>query len=303
MYFMKIMSMNEGTMNMGHTNAKAAYEGMELLINEMTETGALSDDTYRTGFCDLDELIGGLRKGNIYLVASKAGIGKTDFVLNLIHNITELNNIHTIFFSLKRTLRDMYIKILSMDTMINRDKMIKGDLSPKELNLLKYNPENGNTFCCWKYSIDFYHSYDFVSDNLLEICRTNNEGNLESILVIDDLELTQMNKKSMFENLVEIRSVARELNVPAIVLINVTKDIYFNERNYCHNFFPKELNKIRFLADIFLLLYRDDYYCKESERPGIMDVFVENVHTDSFVGHLDLAYIGTNGKIANIKSV
>src|SRR5437588_365316 len=41
-----------------------------------------------SGFRDLDELLSGLQKGNLIVVAARPGVGKSSFVTNLVRNVT-----------------------------------------------------------------------------------------------------------------------------------------------------------------------------------------------------------------------
>lgn len=59
----------------------------ESMINDILYRESQKAELIKTGYCDFDRIAGGLRKGEVYLLAGCSGIGKTSFVLNLVENI------------------------------------------------------------------------------------------------------------------------------------------------------------------------------------------------------------------------
>ena len=79
-------------------SAWTAFAHIERIINKQEEPGIMS------GFPDLDKMTGGLKRGEMFVVAARPSIGKTALALNIIRNIVMKNNPKTvILFSLEMT--------------------------------------------------------------------------------------------------------------------------------------------------------------------------------------------------------
>jgi hypothetical protein len=71
----------------GRQSARPVSDVIENIIGAMEttyETDDLPTAVMRTGFADLDRLLGGLRPGTLYLVAGEPSVGKTTFTLDLV---------------------------------------------------------------------------------------------------------------------------------------------------------------------------------------------------------------------------
>ena len=60
------------------------------------------------GFRELDEKLRGIAPGEVLQVMARTGVGKTAFVLNVIKNVIEKQNIPILFFSLEQPLAQIY---------------------------------------------------------------------------------------------------------------------------------------------------------------------------------------------------
>lgn len=74
----------------------------EIIQEKMNNPGESAG--YMTGFKEFDELYGGLRPKNLYCIASRAGGGKTSFLVKIAHNTANIIN------------RDKNIKVLYLDS-------------------------------------------------------------------------------------------------------------------------------------------------------------------------------------------
>ena len=60
----------------------------ESILREAMDNRRLMDDSgVKTGYIDLDYMLGGFNRGETYLLAGYPGIGKTTFALNLVEKI------------------------------------------------------------------------------------------------------------------------------------------------------------------------------------------------------------------------
>lgn len=85
--------------------------------------------TVRTGFMDLDALLGGLRPGNLIVVAAQTGIGKSLFLLHLARNAAVGQNFRSLVFSMEMSGGEWTERLLSHESGIPTDRLRVGSNS------------------------------------------------------------------------------------------------------------------------------------------------------------------------------
>ncbi|MGA2926324.1 MAG: replicative DNA helicase, partial [Solirubrobacteraceae bacterium] len=122
------------------------------------------------------------------------------------------------------------------------------------------------------------------------------EGGL-GLIIIDYLQL--MRHEGRVESRVEqvgqisrgLKGLARELNVPVIALSQLSRAV---EQRGAHDKKPilsdlRESGAIEQDADLVMFIYREEYYDKESERPGEADIIIAK-HRNGPVGEVVLTF-------------
>ncbi|MGP4128129.1 MAG: DnaB-like helicase C-terminal domain-containing protein [Candidatus Carsonella ruddii] len=104
------------------------------------------ENFFNTGFKELDNLINGLQKGNLIIIAGRPSIGKTSFSLNLIKNLI-LNNKKIIIYTLEMTRIQIFLRLISIILEVNQNNFKDNnfsDLDFKKISFLikNYNFEN-----------------------------------------------------------------------------------------------------------------------------------------------------------------
>lgn len=83
-----------------------------------------------TGFHDLDAMTSGLRGGEVMVIAARPSMGKTAFLLSIVANtcFRKVDPVPTAFFNLEASAEVMVQRMLCMQTGINMSKMRQGML-------------------------------------------------------------------------------------------------------------------------------------------------------------------------------
>ncbi|MGI6033791.1 MAG: DnaB-like helicase C-terminal domain-containing protein, partial [Coriobacteriales bacterium] len=107
-----------------------------LVVDTFNELQELANSKSRyngvpTGFTDLDDLLGGLRGGDLVILAARPSIGKTALALNIASRTAQLGT-SVAFFSLEMSAQQLVQRILSLETRINGKKMQMGRMSPQD---------------------------------------------------------------------------------------------------------------------------------------------------------------------------
>ncbi len=88
-------------------------------LGELEDRAAADDTAYvRTGFGDLDELTGGLGRGNLVLIAARPGIGKSALVGNIARNVAGRGE-GVAFFSLEMTAAEVAMRLLCAEAGVS----------------------------------------------------------------------------------------------------------------------------------------------------------------------------------------
>lgn len=89
---------------------------------------------FTTGFEKLDEHIGGLDKGAVYVVAADTGVGKTALIMNMAWSAFYKHNIPVLFISTEMSDDEIFFRSISKLSQIEEIKIKKGFLNIEEKN-------------------------------------------------------------------------------------------------------------------------------------------------------------------------
>src|SRR6266550_5798000 len=89
-----------------------------------------------TGFQDLDELLSGLQKGNLIIVAARPGVGKSAFVTNLARNVAVDAGEPVVMFSLEMSRFQIGMRLLCGEARVPWDRVRSGRVATEEWSRL-----------------------------------------------------------------------------------------------------------------------------------------------------------------------
>jgi len=102
------------------------YDRIEQLYSQQVESIGVP-----TGFTDLDDLLGGLQKSDLVIVAGRPGMGKTSWLLSAAHNAA-LTGARVAIFSMEMSNEQIVQRLISSETGINTHKLRLGQLKDRE---------------------------------------------------------------------------------------------------------------------------------------------------------------------------
>ena len=244
-----------------------------------------------TGMRDLDVKINGLNKSDLILLAARPAMGKTAFALNLCLNVAKKYNKTVAMFSLEMSREQLAMRLLSIESFVDGQKMATGKLTEDEWSKL-----------CMA-SAALSQTDIRVDDNpAITVAEMNAKcRRVENLgmVVIDYLQLmngsgygkggdNRVNVVSEISRSLKI--MAKELNVPVVCLSQLSRgpESRTDKRPMLSDL--RESGAIEQDADEVLFLYRDEYYNENSEDKGIAECIVsKNRHGE--VGTVKLQWI------------
>ena len=244
-----------------------------------------------TGMRDLDNKINGLNKSDLLLLAARPAMGKTAFALNLCLNVAKKYKSTVAVFSLEMSREQLAMRLLSIESFVDSQKMATGKLNEDEWNKLCMAAASLSQT---DIRVDDNPSITVAEMNA-KCRRLDNLG----LVIIDYLQLmngsgygkggdSRVNVVSEISRSLKI--MAKELNVPVVCLSQLSRgpESRTDKRPMLSDL--RESGAIEQDADEVLFLYRDEYYNENTEDKGIAECIVsKNRHGE--VGTVKLQWI------------
>jgi replicative DNA helicase len=277
------------------TAADAVTEALDLIEAAGNSDGQLKGIS--TGFSDLDRLTSGFQPGQLIIVAGRPGIGKSVATTD----IARQNAIHdgktVLMFNMEMTRAEIMTRIISAESRIPLHKLKAGQVEERDHPaLVKASGDIGRSDLI----ID-----DSAGMTLVDIANRAKRIRLQrgrlDLIVVDYLQLmgsanTRKNdtrEREVAEMSRGLKVLAKTIGCPVIAAsqLNRGPEQRTDKKPLLSDL--RESGSIEQDADIVILLHREDYYDKESERLGEADFIVakhRNGATDTITVAAQLHY-------------
>ena len=230
-----------------------------------------------TGFYDLDYKTAGLQKSDLILVAARPSMGKTAFVLNILDTVGVRQHKPCMIFSLEMSKEQLVNRMLSMESLVDADKLRKGSLTDEDwgelINAVDKIADSENII------ID--DTPGITVTEMRSKCRKVKLERGLDLIIIDYLQLmsgsgrgSDSRQQEISEISRSLKAIAREMQCPVLALSQLSRAC---EQRPDHRPMLSDLREsgaIEQDADIVMFLYRDDYYNKDTEHPNEAEVII-----------------------------
>ncbi len=218
-----------------------------------------------TGFTKLDELTHGWQPSNLIVIGGRPAMGKTAFALSMVRNMVVDFNIPVAYFSLEMTEDGIITRIVSSETGIAPMKLRKGNIELYEWEII-----NNKLGKLEKAPLFIEDTAMLSTSNLRKKALNYVHKKGVKVLVIDYLQLITVdnhdeinfNKRKEISIIIrELKLLAKELNVPIVVLSQLTQTLELrkgSKRPILSDL--RDWGDIEQYADVVGLLYRPEYY-------------------------------------------
>lgn len=246
-----------------------------------------------TGFKDLDNILAGLQKSDLFILAARPSMGKTALALNLAHNIATKADEAVLLFSLEMSKEQLVDRMLAMESGVDAWALRTGNLTDQDFEQIG---QAMGTLSETQIYIDDTPGIT-VSDLRTKARREMHQHPL-GLIIVDYLQLMSGgNRFSGDGNRVQeiseisrgLKGIARELNVPLIALSQLSRSVESRNPQIPQLSDLRESGSIEQDADVVAFIYREDYYNKESERQNITDIFIKK-HRNGPTGGVELFF-------------
>jgi replicative DNA helicase len=256
-----------------------------------------------TGFYDLDRMTSGLQPGDMIVVAGRPSMGKTAFALNVAEHVGMELRKPVAIFSLEMSGPQLAMRFLSSAGRLDQTRIRTGKLTDEDWE--KMSMALGKLHEA-PIHIDETGAIN-ASDLRARARRLHRQCGQLGLIVIDYLQLMTSVKDNenrateISEISRSVKALAKELQVPVIALSQLSRKV--EERNDKRPLMSdlRESGAIEQDADIILMMYRDEYYNKETKDPGVAEVIVAK-HRNGPTGPVRLAFLGEYTRFENLAS-
>jgi replicative DNA helicase len=231
-----------------------------------------------TSFKDLDNILAGLQKSDLVILASRPSVGKTTLALDIARQVAVNSKTPVGIFSLEMSKEQLVDRLLCAQAGADLWRMRTGKLSEDEdfANI-------GHAMGVLSEAPIFIDDSAMV--NVMEIRtkarRLQSEHNL-GLIILDYLQLMQGG--SGIENRVQeiseitrsLKAVARELNIPVLALSQLSRAVESRTPPIPKLADLRESGSIEQDADIVMFIYREAMYKKDldPERKNIAEIYI-----------------------------
>jgi len=229
-----------------------------------------------TGYFDLDDLLGGIHPSQLVIVAGRPSMGKTSFALNIAEHVGLVEKKPVLVFSLEMSRQTLAQNMLCSHTRISSFRIRTGKISDEEIHRLALA---AGSFEDAPIFIDDASSLS-VLDLRARARRLKRDRDIQ-LIVLDYLQLMEMRESRPESRQQEIamisrslKALARELDIPVIALSQLSRAVETRDDHRPRLADLRESGAIEQDADVVMMLYRDDYYNRNSTEPNTCELIV-----------------------------
>ena len=244
-----------------------------------------------TGFIDLDKKTSGLQDSDLIIIASRPGMGKTSYAMQIARNAAMIEKIPVAFFSLEMSKEQIAQRLMCSEARIDLQRLRSGNLRDDEWPKLGRAIENLSQCNIYIDDAAFLTVMDLRSRARMLVSTHGIK-----LLIVDYLQLMQSGinfKENRVLEITEIsrnlKGIAKELKIPVIAISQLSREVEKREKKRPVLADLRESGAIEQDADMVLLLYRDDYYDETSSEAGLAEINIAK-HRNGPTGIIKLKF-------------
>ncbi len=264
---------NRSRVNGSYSFKDLVRQSMESIESAYHRKGALTG--LASGYTDFDEKTSGLQASDMIVIAARPSMGKTALALNIAENVVVKEKVPVAVFSLEMSRDQLVQRLLCSHARVNLQHVRRGFLSQKDW------PQLVNSASVLSEAPLYIDDTPGISVTELRAKARRFKAAFDiRMVVIDYLQLMQTfggrsenRQQEISEISRSLKALARELNVPVIVLSQLNRAAENRPDNRPRLSDLRESGAIEQDADLVVLLLRKEYYNPE-DCPGEAEVII-----------------------------
>ena len=226
-----------------------------------------------TQFVDLDrQLSGGLRPGNLIVLAGRPAMGKTSLGVNIAYQVAR-SDVPALFLSMEMPEQELADRLIAQAGSVPLSSVLAGDMEG----------DNGDRIMC---AVSILENLPLVIDDqggltLFDVAskaRSVKRKHGIGLLVLDYLQLMSGdgdNRNQQIEQITRgLKALAKELDIPIIALSQLSRKCEERTNKRPMSSDLRESGAIEQDADVILFVYRDEEYNPNSPEKGTAEIII-----------------------------
>ncbi|MBI2054283.1 MAG: replicative DNA helicase [Candidatus Staskawiczbacteria bacterium] len=247
-----------------------------------------------TGFKGLDNILAGMQKSDLIILAARPSMGKSSLALDIARNIAVFENKPVGIFSLEMSKDQLADRLIASQGNIDLWKLRTGKL---------HNNEGDNDFSRIQHAMGTLSEAPiYINDagmvNVLQMramARRLQANKGLGLIIVDYLQLMEPTNKyqAAVQQVTEIsralKTLAKELNIPVLALSQLSRAVEARVPQIPRLADLRESGAIEQDADVVLFIYREDRYNENSLKKNIADIIIAK-HRNGPLGKVELYF-------------
>jgi len=259
-------------------------------LHEATDKDAIQG--VPSGWHAIDHQLNGFKATDFTILAARPSMGKTAMALGLAQNAALNFGKKVGFLSLEMSKEQLVDRMFASLLGVDSWRLHKGQLTDEEFSRIGGVMDELS-------KADIFID-DSVGSSVVEVRAKARRLQMEhglDMLVVDYLQLMTTENAAYAGNRVQeiseisrsLKALARELRIPIIALSQLSRAVEQRPGNIPQLSDLRESGAIEQDADVVMMMYREDYYEEDSDRPGVTDIYIrKNRHGP--VGRVELIF-------------
>ncbi|MCA9830710.1 MAG: replicative DNA helicase [Dehalococcoidia bacterium] len=218
----------------------------------------------RSGYSDLDTLLGGIKRSDLVIVGARPSVGKSSFALGIARNAAVVQKANVVFFSLEMSSEQLAVRLLSAESGVDSTRLRLGQQTElEERRVIRA------TGVLSEANIWFDDTPVLTAAELRAKARRIHGEKGVDLIIIDYLQLMageganqrQENRVQEISHISRtLKGLARELDVPIIALAQLSRAIENRHPRTPMLSDLRDSGSIEQDADVVMFLSREDMY-------------------------------------------
>ena len=291
----RVFSISEKSLSQNFVQVRSsleeAFERIDKLHRQEGETRGVP-----TGFADLDNYLAGLQKSDLIVLASRPGLGKTSFALDIARNVAIQAKVPVGLFSLEMSQEQLVDRLIASQADVDLWRIRTGNLSSKG---------EDNDFIRIQNALGILSEAPiFIDDSpsptiiqMRAMARRLQAEHGLGLIIVDYLQLIQ--PRTMSDNIVSqiteisraLKALARELHVPVLALSQLSRAVEQRSPQIPRLSDLRDSGSIEQDSDVVLFIYRDmrDRESENSSQSSTAEIHIAK-HRNGPIGKVKLFF-------------
>jgi len=220
-----------------------------------------------TGFAGLDEILGGLQRSDMIILAARPSMGKSSLGLNIARNAAMGQGAHVAFFSLEMSKEQLVQRLLSSEANVDTKRMRTGQFGEAQQERLMHAAGRLSEVEIWVDDSPLLRVVEMLS----KARRLYHDQGID-LIVVDYLQLIRGDGRveSKVQEVSDIsrslKALARELDVPLLALSQLSRAVESRHPHIPMLSDLRESGSIEQDADVVFFIYREEIYYPDKKE-------------------------------------